>query len=138
MNCQICGLDIIVKGATVAAPPAPVKVGDMLHHFDQNRRYYTKPPAGGQFGELIYAEHFTAHRIIGESKGAWIVDNSYGGTAKVGKRLVGGSIWFTDAGKADNIWRNEHRHKVRDLVDHADAAQLRAVAHVLGYVADGY
>lgn len=136
MNCQICGLDVILKGPATAVPPPPVKVGDMLHHFDQNRRYYTKPPADGKFGTLIYAEHFTAHRIVGESKGAWIVDNSYGGTAKVGKRLLGTppAVWFTDAGKADNIWRNEHRHKLRDLFDHADAAKLRAVADILGYV----
>ena len=110
-----------------------IKVGDMLHKFDTNRRVYAKPKPGGLYGDLIYAEHFSAHRIVGESKGAWIVDNSYGGAAKVGKRLIGAGVWFTDAGKADQLWVHSHRHNLRDLLDHADAATLRAIAVVLGY-----
>ncbi len=111
----------------------PVKIGDMLHRFDVNRRVYTKAPLGGLYGSLIYAEHFSAHRIVGESKGAWIVDNSYGGAAKVGKRLIGAGVWFTDAGKDDHLWAHSHRHNLRDLLNHADAATLRAVAVVLRY-----
>jgi hypothetical protein len=122
-------------GLPKAQPPAPVKVGDTLHHFDQNRRVYTQPAPGREFGNLIYAGHFTNYKIESETTGAWIIDRPW--SPKVGKRLVGKGVWFTDAGKADNIWLNTHRHKLRQLLDNADAAKLRAIANILGYVAEG-
>jgi hypothetical protein len=110
-----------------------IKIGDTLHHFDTNRRQYTAPAPGREWGDLIYAEHFTAHVIVGETTGAWIVESGYGRPQKVGRRLIGKGVWFTDAGKADHLWVYSHRYKLRELLDRATADQLRAVADVLGY-----
>lgn len=113
-----------------------LKVGDTLHYFDINRRAYTKPAPGRMYGDSIYAAHFVPHKIIGNPGRYWIVENGYGGTLSVAKKKVDAvpaTLWFSDAGKADNIWVHDHRHKLRELLNQADPERLRAIAAILGY-----
>lgn len=115
-----------------------VKIGDTLYRFDQNRRRYRAGPDGRSSGPPIYSEHFEPLVITGETKQSWLCREGYG-DAKVNKKTLresnGGFAysWFTKAQMEDNIWRHEHRHRIREMLDRADAATLRRVAEAIGY-----
>jgi hypothetical protein len=107
------------------------KIGDTLYHFNVNRRRYTKPTEPGQiFGRLIYAEHFRPLKVIGETRVSWLLEHDYKAPKK------GGGGFYTEQQRDDAIWLNEHRHRIREILDRATADQLREVAKILGY-ADG-
>jgi len=112
-----------------------IKVGDRLWQFDINRRKYSGTGLGAR---IIYAEHFIAHIITGETPRSWIIE-TFGHVIKVSKsglkeagRRGFGHQWFTDQGREDEIWSNVHRPKIRRMIDGADAATLRKVAEIVG------
>lgn len=124
---------------TIRQSPPTIRVGDTLWRFDVNRRRYTKAAKGRVYGELIYSEHFEAGTVVGESSRSWLVILAKGmGHIKVNKvSLVSSGAWsgqwFTDQGKADNIWANEHRHQIVRCVEQAPVTVLRAIAQTVGY-----
>ena len=107
-----------------------MRIGDTLYHFDVNRRVYSKPPAGSDriWGDIIYAEHFKALKIVGETRVSWLLEHNY----KVKKDAIG-TLFLTQEQMSDNIWSHHHRHKIRDLLDQANAAELRTIGGILGY-----
>ena len=116
------------------------KVGDTIYKFDENRRRYTKPAPGHQWGEIIWAEHFEPKKITGETKQSWLVSD-YGHEIRVNKKTMlsagrggmSGHRWFTEDGKAGQLWLHEHGHKLRMLVGRATYEQMRQIADILGY-----
>ena len=106
-----------------------MKIGDTLYHFDANRRRYTKPEPGRSYGELIYSEHFTPRKIVGETRISWLME--YNGKANKADPRKGG--YFTAEQMADDIWVKHHRHQIRDLLGQASADHLREIARILGY-----
>jgi hypothetical protein len=123
--------------------PSAIKVGDTLHKFDENRRVYERVN-GRATGAPIYAEHFSAHVIVGETARSWLLNMGHGQIVKVSKKDLHEAVprflghqWYTAQGKIDHLWVKSHVHKLRDLLDRADAAKLRAIADILGYVAEG-
>lgn len=120
----------------------PLNIGDTIYRFDVNRRVYPKGKKGESTGGPIYAEHFEAHTIGSETKHSWLVTDGYG-VVKVNKKTMrqaskngwGGYQWFSAQAMSDNIWRNEHRHNIRIMLDNASPSQLRKVAEILGYEA---
>jgi hypothetical protein len=107
-----------------------MQIGDTLYNFDVNRRVYTKPENG--FGKIIYSKHFHPLKIIGETRMSWLLEHGYRAKKKGDDPMSRGGF-YTAEEMADNIWVNDHRHKVRDLLDRAPAEQIRQVAAVLGY-----
>ena len=110
------------------------QIGDTIWHFDENRRVYERDDTGRAFGGPIYAEYYKPYKIVGEEARSWIVEsNTF--KQKVAKNRIDRSPteWFSDAARLDNIWKHDHRHKIRNLIDQADAATLRKVAEIIGY-----
>lgn len=112
----------------------PLKVGDTIYLFDDNARTYDQ-----QTGESKYAAHFRSFRIIGETKFSWLAGSEHR-PSKVNKKTMlesvrdfGNRRWYTKTGKQDAIWRNQHRHNIREAIDRLDADGLRKVAKQIGY-----
>lgn len=116
-----------------------IKVGDTLYSFDENRREYARPDKskGELYGKIIYAAHFKGEVIAGETARSWLVgENRFRGPIKVSKsdlRSAGGARWYTERGKADNIFEHEHRYRIVSCVHAATADELRQIAKIVGY-----
>ena len=116
------------------------KVGDTLYRFDGNRRVYRREDDGRATGGPIYAEHFSAHTIHGETKQSWLlgINDPFkvnkATLREAGKSGFHGYQWFTEQGREDNIWVHEHRHKIVQKVEREMRAPLlREIASVVGY-----
>lgn len=123
--------------ANVSANDTEIAIGTRLWLFSENRRVYAKNAKDEYAGGPIYSEHFQECFVTGETKGCWIVGNH-----KVNKRTFrtaagayGGSQFYTDAGKADNVWANDHRYKIGQRIISCPVAQLRQIAAIIGYEA---
>ena len=112
-----------------------IGIGTILYRFDENRRVYKRDENNRPYGGAIYAEHFVPVEIHGETKLSWICGPSYA-ISKVNKKeiMTGRSgDFFTAEGMNDQIWIEDHRHRVRDRLYSATADQLRQIAAILGY-----
>lgn len=115
-----------------------LKVGDTIYKFDTNRRVYNK--ADGIGGQVIFREHFTPHQIMDETKLSWIVGPDYA-KLKVNKKTMttasfggmSGYRFYTDKGKEDRIFENNHRHKICRLVESCSADKLKQIAAIVDY-----
>ena len=115
-----------------------LKVGDTIYRFDHNRRVYDKP---GMSGHLVYAGHFVPEVISSETKQSWLIHRGGKIEWKVNKKTMRsaqtnrqfGQQFHSAEGMQDDIWRNDHRHKIERLMPSATAAQLRQIADILGY-----
>ena len=114
-----------------------MKIGDTLYRFDGNRRVYRDRSASGGGGP-IYREHFEALKIIGENKVSWLLERGWkakkSNLTSAASLQYGGCGFFTADGMEDDIWLHDHKHKVRDLFEHASVVQVREVARILGYI----
>lgn len=110
-----------------------LKIGDTLYRFDGNRRVY-----GNGTGAPIYCEHFEPLKIIGETKVSWILEREWRANKKTlssaPARQYGGRGFFTAGQMEDDIWKHDHAHKIRALLERAPPDQLRKVAEILGYI----
>jgi hypothetical protein len=110
------------------------KVGDIIWHFDDNRRVYERDGLGRAVGGPIYDEHFIACTITGEVGRSWLV-YALGIEEKIAKVRIDQphSNWFSNTGRIDDIWIHDHRHKICELIFGSNAATMRKVAEVIGY-----
>ena len=115
------------------------QVGDTIYRFDQNRRVYDKSRLNGK---IIYSEHFVPEAITGETAQSWLIHDAHNDVRwRVNKKTMRtaakggwfGYAFFTAEGMSDDIWRNDHRHKIVSMMSQATTAQLRQIADVLGY-----
>lgn len=112
------------------------KIGDVLFLFDINRRVYREPGRVGGGGP-IYAEHFRPLQIVGETKQSWLLQNDYKASKKdLANPDLRPRKYFTTDQRADDIWVNDHGHRIVALLKSATAAQLRQVAAIVGYKPD--
>jgi len=111
-----------------------MNVGDKVYRFDGNVRVYDRAGFGGA---AIYEKHFVEEEIIGETNRSWITSRGYKISKKDGScpaaMQYAGRGFFTFQAMQDDIWRNNHRHKIERLLGQASAHQLRQVADILGY-----
>lgn len=102
------------------APPEP-KIGDSL--------YYC--------GQGMFSRQWKAVTIIGDTRLSWLIYNAHGPQLKVAKDTLqlrsSGLIerFYTAAGMADKIWRDEHFHKITIALNHAPVPLLKEVANLL-------
>jgi hypothetical protein len=110
-----------------------MKIGDTLYKFDVNRRVYPKPEPGRAFssGGPIYREHFMPLKIVGENKVSWVLEWNVKAPKKDADRIQ--KRILTAAEVDDDCWANDHRHRIRDLLQHCSVEHLREVARILGY-----
>src|ERR1700748_1122106 len=95
-------------------------VGSKAFVFDQNRRVYERTPDGKSTGGPIYREHFREVTITEETSRSWLVGESR--PLKYPKKCP---ALFTAEQVEDACWRHDHRVRIIDLVQRADAEQLR-------------
>lgn len=109
-----------------------LKIGDTIYRFDVNRRRYG--PAGGQ---PIFREHFVPHKIIGQNRVSWLLDQGWRCNKKTlacaAAYHFGGGGFFTAGRMEDSIWAAEHRLKIVHLIQGAEVSVLRDVARIIGY-----
>lgn len=112
-----------------------VKIGDTLYQFDMNKRAYDPVTRAS-----IYAEHFRAGKIVGETPRSWLVDWGSGALkvskkdlTQAGDRGYMGFRWYTEQGMADDIWKKDHRIAIEGMLAGATADQLRQIAAIVGY-----
>lgn len=118
-----------------------LKVGDTIYQFDENHRVYPRDDSGRATGGAIYAEFFIPHVIKSETKQSWL--SGYRGEDRVNKKTMReagrsgfhGHQWFTEEGRAAQIWLHEHRQPIVRALEHANVEQLRRVAEIVGYAA---
>ncbi len=79
--------------------------------------------------------------IVAREKGAAVQERSWN-QYKVNKRTLisnaerdgfGRHDFFTDEGKKDKIWDNEHRRRIVQKIEFADTETLQRVAQLIGY-----
>ena len=124
-----------------------IAIGTRLWRFDENRRVYSER---GIRGMIIYAEHFVAGYVVGETPGKWLCASSRdadiashpNSTIHVNKKTLreparggfSGAQWFTDEGRDANIWAKHHRPRIVSALERCrDADVLKKVAILLGY-----
>ena len=112
-----------------------LKIGDTIYRFDINRRVYQKDANGRATGSPIYREHFSAHRIDGETKFSWLADGF-----KINKKTMhenvpnySGHQWYTADEMEGAVWMHEHRHQIMRAIERAPITQLRQIAELVGY-----
>ena len=120
-----------------------INIGDRLWQFDQNRRVYKKDDQGRAYGGPIFEEQFVEGRIVGENRASWLVKTEHRrDPTKVLKKDLTAPSWgghratyYTDAGRADAIWREKHRAEIANRVRAfgIPTDQLRAIAKIIGY-----
>ena len=115
-----------------------IAIGTRLWGFNEDRRVY--PPMDDMGRRLssgpIYAEHFVAVIIDGETPGCWLVGNR-----TINKRTLktaiksgfSGTQFYTDTDKDDNIWRKDHLYKIERSLTGCSTDQLRQIAKIIGY-----
>lgn len=109
-----------------------LKIGDTLWFFSANNRVYR---AGG--GPPIYSHHFRPYTIDGETKPSWVMSNgekvNKKTLASAGSHSYGGRGYFTAEGMAADIWDNDHRQKIIEVVRRIDVPTLKAIAKIVKY-----
>lgn len=118
-----------------------LKVGDTIHKFDINHRVYARDANGRATSGAIYAEFFVPFVIKGETKQSWLT--GYRGETRVNKKTLkesgkngfGGHQWFTDDGKAAQLWLHDHRQHIIRALENGTVDQLKRVAEIVGYAA---
>lgn len=109
-----------------------LRVGDILHNFDGNRRTYRPGLGGGP----IYEKHFQPETIVGETKVSWLVGFA---KVKVNKKTLDSAQhyadrgYFTKSGMDADIWFHDHRYKIVREVERAGLEQLQEIARIVGY-----
>lgn len=113
-----------------------MKIGDTLYWFDVDRRVYDKPGMGGR---TIYAEHFRAEEIVGETKLSWLVGHwktkvNKAKLTAAGRHGWGPTLYYTAEGRDAQIWLEGHKHEILRMVGRADAETIKKIAALVGYV----
>lgn len=113
---------------------------DYVYVFDECHRVY--PPltaeqkAAGKLwsgGPPIYREFWRKEKIVGETSRSWITDRDH----KIPKKGTGKHFLRTDLELDQRCWLEEHRHKLRNLLDWGpardNAEAFDALAAAIGY-----
>lgn len=129
-------------------PPLPVKVGDRVWVFDENRRVYPKDERGHSTGHSpIWREHWIEHRIVGENRATFFLwsgkDHSFQtdrlsiyrrlskADLKSGEPLRG--MIFDEKDLDRRAWVHENAYKLSDAVRRS--LNFEALAQVARLVA---
>jgi hypothetical protein len=102
--------------------------------FDENRRVYPVTAPGEISGSPIYREHWAKHLIIGETTRSWLIDPWE--RVKIPKRDADPRRFlFSEKDVDDNVWVNDHRYRIQQLIPTLSPEKLRQVAELIGYEA---
>ncbi len=115
---------------------ADLAVGDYVWEFDPNRRHYTEPVNGRQFGDFIWRECWVKRQIVGENRASWILGQSYS-AKKVPKRTRPERGYLISEQELDDAcYVNDNRVRLGNEVQRLqygsdDARKLREVEAIL-------
>lgn len=111
-----------------------LKIGDKLYCYlrgNRNRQGHNGKPAPLWREETIIAESPT-HWHVGPEYDRRKVRKTT--LFEAGKQGWSGSQWFTDAGRVDCEWLDQHAGGIARHVEFCkDVEQLRAIAKIIGY-----
>ena len=114
-------------------------IGETLYTYDENRRVY-KNDDGTRRMTPNPAHYWRAHIVTGETRTSWILDDGAYKADKKTLELRGirefyalARYAYTEAQKADALWRAQHEQEIRDRLRDTDTATLRKIAALLGY-----
>lgn len=118
-----------------------MKVGDRVFVFEINRRRYRTDAQGRSHGP-IHREHFVPLWIVGEAGRSWLVASEPDATPesrsveRFPKRPPAHSDrrLFDEAEMEDAVYRHDNAYRISEAVRRLDAAGLRKVAALIGYV----
>lgn len=97
--------------------------------FDYNRREYFDEQ-GIKHNSPIYRHHWVKHEVLGETSRSWIIRHG-----KVPKKNPPAHMFaFSQDEVDDNVWVNDHAHKIADRVRRLSASDLKRVAEIVGFV----
>lgn len=114
-----------------------LKVGSTIWLFDGNHRKYT-PASKGQLwtgSRLIYRACWVPAIITAETSRSWVVGPWKRKIPKTGPHH---GAAFSAEEVDDDCWVKEHRHTLVGKIERVDdAAVLRKIAAIVGFVPDG-
>lgn len=117
-----------------------MKVGDRVFTFEINRRRYRTDASGRSHGP-IHREHFVERWIVGEVGRSWLVAwekdaDPDGRVEKFPKTAPRNSErrLFSEAEVDDSVYVHDNAYRIAEAVRKLDAAALRQVAELIGYV----
>jgi hypothetical protein len=113
------------------------EIGQRVWEFDANRRIYRRDADGRSFGGSIFAEHFREMKVWAVEGRSYVIglpDPQWAySRRKVGFQKAE-EAYRTDDEKAADIWLNDHRYPLSQLVGRCDdVGLLKKVAGVVGY-----
>jgi hypothetical protein len=99
--------------------------------FETNYRVYKRDENGRSIGGPIYREHWRPHKIVDQTGRSWVLDNGLK-VPKFAKERPQ-CFAFSELEVEQNVWMDEHRHKIAEKVHRASYDQVREIARILGY-----
>lgn len=105
-------------------------IGKTIWVFNRNYRIY-RDDDGNKTDGPVYKHHWRPHEVVSETTHSWILDNG----DKVPKNTQFPTLgWCISQEQIDeDVWDNDHRHKVVDALWNVDISTLQKVAKLIGY-----
>lgn len=108
-----------------------LKIGQTIYIFDENHRIYKDSSSAP-----IYREHFRPYTIISETTNEFICNsrkiNKRSGLFKHTPKFKPVKI-YTELKMNDNVWEQDNRYKIIDIIKRTDIATLKTIAKLINY-----
>ena len=117
-----------------------IKIGDIFHRYDPNKRVYRDPETGEKFSSPIFKYSFRDFFVVGETSRSWLLSTYK--DQKDPKRCIKlpkkdlpvEHGYLTEKQVQDTIYVNENRIKAHEQVIQfkvKDAEKLRKIMEIL-------